>query len=986
MRRFLLSLYFVLLATISFSQNEIGNTFYVYRNDGLFNAFYSSEVDSITYSCIDKDSVEHEDIVTQEIWTSDSIYRIPLNVVDSISFVKPQTAYKEKVIKLDDRYAPYIMSSDSLSVSFTNNLPKHLIPQKNDILLYEGFSDIFPSGFAGRVISVSDENVVKCDSVEFEDVYEKLILLGDYTLTEDNSNSRKYRLSQNKIAGEVPLGITVPINRSFGPASFQGSLMQGIKLRLVIRLQKGMTPYVEMQVKDEELLNVDVTIESQLSGFRQVSDKELSISVPIPECPALKFEYATSLFFKPEIKGKTSFGTKMSSKGQTSYIYDGNYWKTVQTPRSNEQKITIKTGIQGYLWYGQVSSIRIATIKNFLSIGADTYFGPKLNGNFIDMDITDIGSASTRYEMFKDTKVDLSLRLESDLSFKWRLGKKNSGYTPLFNIIPGIEWNIGERYLLPIFTKPICDVNDKNVDVSSEVSRPLLLPCSVGFRLSNSGNIVKTNYSDKNYWFDDDFSAPLTSTFTNLKYTSGKYTVCPMVKLLGLEFEATPTTDFKYGLLVYTGNASASFTEARCWGAVSLDDETNTTSKSAVDECGFFYNLTGNPHYGTSAKQICNLENDGQFDGTISGLTEDTKYYYAAFVRIGNDYYYGDTKMFKTQKKDNPDPDPNPNPDPNPDPDPEPEIEPNAITGGHYKETTTTATIECTYENVPSDADCGYFLDEESNSTSVGISMNRSLGNVEGKQVIPLSGLKPGKTYYYQAYIKHDGKSYLGSEQSFKTKELNPIATTGEYSDVTDKSAIVECSFEDVPEGGKCYVFLQWIENGEYEMVSFDASEGKNQKISCSGLKPATTYYYTAAISYNGKEYVGEEKSFTTDLPDLSGTWTCVETYYKNGNYSNPQYRTYTIVLNKNGKAEVNNGEDFSSWEAFDGWSWGLYGNTLQMQCTIIATQTQNTGEKIKGTVDNLNDPKKITGRRFNWNFNQYGYFESDGWEIVMTR
>lgn len=56
------------------------------------------------------------------------------------------------------------------------------------------------------------------------------------------------------------------------------------------------------------------------------------------------------------------------------------------------------------------------------------------------------------------------------------------------------------------------------------------------------------------------------------------------------------------------------------------------------------------------------------------------------------------------------------------------------------------------------------------------------------------------------------------------------------------------------------------------------------------------------------------------------------------------------------------------------------------MQCTLIATQTQNSGEKIKGTVDNLSDPKKIIGRRFNWNFNQYGSFESDGWEIVMTR
>lgn len=400
----------------------------------------------------------------------------------------------------------------------------------------------------------------------------------------------------------------------------------------------------------------------------------------------------------------------------------------------------------------------------------------------------------------------------------------------------------------------------------------------------------------------------------------------------------------KYSLSpsVSTGSASASFTEAKCRGAVSFNDETITNLKSSVDECGFFYNLTGNPHYGTSAKQICNLENDGQFNGTISGLTEDTKYYYAAFVRIGNDYYYGETKVFKTQKKNNP--------NPNPDPDPNPEIEPNAITGGHYKETTTTATIECTYENVPSDADCGYFLDEESNSTSVGISMNRSLGYVEGKQVIPLSGLKPGKTYYYQAYIKHDGKSYLGSEQSFKTKELNPIAKTGGCSDVTDKSAIVECSFEDVPEGGKCYVLLQWVDNGEYKMITYGANEGKNLKISCSGLKPATTYYYTAAISYNGKEYVGEEKSFTTDFPDLSGTWTFNQDYYGDKTISaNLVYKSSgdgCVIYKASGFYGVNSMEcTFSADRTIYIYCYGPYGYTGSFSGKINDDFTSASGD-----------------------------------------
>lgn len=220
-----------------------------------------------------------------------------------------------------------------------------------------------------------------------------------------------------------------------------------------------------------------------------------------------------------------------------------------------------------------------------------------------------------------------------------------------------------------------------------------------------------------------------------------------------------------------------------------------------------------------------------------------------------------------------------------------------------------------------------------------------------------------------------------GEEKSFTTEE--PTCTTGLCENVTDKSAMVKCSYHNIPEDAECGVLLSW--NDGQMTIPASSSEGE-QTINIAGLKANTIYNYNAYIKYNDEYYNGNVESFTTNPPDLSGTWTCVETYYKNGNYSNPLYRTYTIVLNKNGKAEVNNGEDYSSWEAFDGWSWGLYGNTLQMQCTLIATQTQNSGEKIKGTVDNLNDPKKITGRRFNWNFNQYGSFESDGWEIVMTR
>lgn len=843
-----------------YSQDISDKVFYVYRNDGGFNAFYCSEVDSITYSCLDNDSIKHKKVVTQELWTADSIYRIPIHVIDSVSFIKPTTSYKANVIKIDEKYIPYIISADSLSITFSPNLPQKLIPQKDDILLYEGFCGFFPDGFAGRVYSVSDEIIVKCDSVEFEDVYDELILFGDYILTEENQNSRPYRLVPQRIAGELPLTIAIPVKQSFGSITLQGSATLGIRLRTVVRLRKEMAPYFEMQVKDEESLNLEITADADSSKFKQIGDKLFGVDVPIPGCPLLRFNYAASPFSKSELKAYVSFGFEMNSKGQTSYVFDGNNWKTIQTPRACEQKFTVKTGLEGSFWCGIVECFHLSTIKSFLSVGADMYYGPKISGN-VDINLMDGINTSSIYETLKDTKVDISMRFESDMTFRWRLSKKNSRYIPLFNIIPSIEWHMDERYLFPLFTKPVCTAANTNVNVSSEVSRTLLLPCSVGYRLSSCGETIDTYYNDKTYWLDDDFSAPLTTTFTGLKYTYEKYKVCPMVKLLGWEVEATPTAEFIHGLYVCTGDAFASFTEARCWGRCSFDEDFNkkTDIMSVADECGFFYNQIGEPQNGNALKQVCSMTAKGLFDGTLSGLTEDTQYFYTAYIKNGEDYYYGDVRTFKTKSQENPDI--GPIPDPAPGPNPLPDSIPLAITGTHYNETSTTATIECRYENIPAGAECGYYLYGWKGNAVV-FSTSSSFENMEGDKTFDLTGLKPSTTYYYQAYVYYKGKEYSGEEKSFQT--LTPNAVTGGYSNVTSNKATIICAYYNVPSGATTGIKLSY--NGQTDEMPYSYGDGEHS-IDILNLCPSTTYTYSAYIKYEDDYYEGGDKQFTTLTP-----------------------------------------------------------------------------------------------------------------------
>ena len=112
MKKILLSLLMMTTAFVASAQT-IGEAFYIYRNDGGFNAFFRNEVDSIAFSNYDADSVWYDDVVTQVVYTPDSTYCIPLAVIDSVGFVTPKTVYQPGV-KVIDELSDYVVSSDSL--------------------------------------------------------------------------------------------------------------------------------------------------------------------------------------------------------------------------------------------------------------------------------------------------------------------------------------------------------------------------------------------------------------------------------------------------------------------------------------------------------------------------------------------------------------------------------------------------------------------------------------------------------------------------------------------------------------------------------------------------------------------------------------------------------------------------------------------------------------------------------------------------------
>ena len=162
------------------SAQQTQDALYIFRNDGQFNAFFFGDIDRIEYSKIDTLGVEQDDYVVQEVYALDTLFRIPLNAIDSIAFVTPETKYKADVFRPDKSIANYIVASDTINwIRLASSTPAAMIPKVGDKLLIEEESKYIPNGFVGLVTSVVNGNngyTVMTGDLAVTDVYERLVV------------------------------------------------------------------------------------------------------------------------------------------------------------------------------------------------------------------------------------------------------------------------------------------------------------------------------------------------------------------------------------------------------------------------------------------------------------------------------------------------------------------------------------------------------------------------------------------------------------------------------------------------------------------------------------------------------------------------------------------------------------------------------------------------------------------------------------------
>lgn len=641
---------------------ENSKALYVHRNDGDFNAFFFSEIDSIVYSMIDVDSVLCEDYVTQEIWTPDTVVRIPLSVIEDVSLETPSTIYKEGVIILDKEKQNWISKCDSLTLYYPVSIPKAHIPQVGDKLVTTDMNELFPIGFLGKVKSIiSEGNYIKveCDQINISDAFDRY-----YCVVEGESEPSSSDAARASIDSQW---ITVPLlSRKF---EFPLDFSLDCKPNEYCALGFGMSSEASIEwvpklryiyVNDYDYKYVSISLDNfficstKTSMFGHFTvDKEFSksIDVIVKEIPFTKFY----MKYGPRIE--FSGGIAMDYEQRETYVFPYRYTRST-SPNVKKQNGFKKPIHKESSWVPDMLAGNVTLYGGwFLELGyglliedwGKVYVRGDAGMEFkINADLGKIDDAPYSTKLYDTAHEDDLFSISRSIAFggtagiSAELGPLHAGVKLGDMIrIPLDKWS-----LFPNFSDiKYLENNGGHSSLSCNIGHEnnLLLPVPVGFKvLDEKREEVFCEYN-KNIYLGFNFNKyeiPYKYNKVNAKYTA-----YPVFKLLGkYEILASPSIELNKEIKPITNGANVTQNNATISG--SIEGNVNSVGEYEV---GFYYGTQRNPQ--TTGKRIVStLSQNGSFTSTLSNLNNGTVYYYCAYLLIDGEYFYGETKQFETSK------------------------------------------------------------------------------------------------------------------------------------------------------------------------------------------------------------------------------------------------------------------------------------------------------------------------------------------------
>lgn len=560
MKKLFLTLTLALVAMAGMAQT-IGEAFYIYRNDGQFNAFFRNEIDSIVYSNFDTDSVFCDEVVMQVVYTADSIYRIPLASVDSVAFVTPETKVNSSVFPLTAEHVAYISDADTLQFSMSINTPANLLPNVGHIVVATADCSAFPDGIIAKIErreKTASYYTYSCSLASIDDVFDQILLHTTQTETaEQSNNSRAFDIRRISLSDEL-------WNKSWTKTISGGGTTTTLNVddraTVVVTARKTLTTPFYFQLQLTNTLTSEISFNAKSTvGYRQEVQIGNTISagkITVPYTAGLLwFTPKLSLFGYFEEAGKVelNYSGHFNRTDKVLFTYTEGRWSFDHAPSTNVGTDIASLSMDGHAEVGLRPLIDFSLNGRRAGFGMSAKVGLREYINFT-FDMTKLANG-TLYDAMRDcycrTTIpwNVTVHASADIFRRYNSNFTDIGIaTASHTFMPAKEPQLGnDRYIFPLFSN--MEANRQNNDkttatAKSMVSRSPLLPVQVGFSLINKDKkIIQTKYDSRIYKEGSLFSS-FSINLSDIK-TYEDYTLRPCVKLMSYDILASPSITVK---------------------------------------------------------------------------------------------------------------------------------------------------------------------------------------------------------------------------------------------------------------------------------------------------------------------------------------------------------------------------------------------------------------------------------------------------------
>lgn len=564
MKRFLFFIF--LLITNWYGMLAQNDAMLIYRNDGIVHGFLKADVDSVRHSQLDLDSVMHKDFVVQEVWTADSVYRIPLEVIDSVSFVLPPTVFKQGVVNLKEQLLDYVTGADGLTLKLKANVPNSLIPSAGDkIVLLDGCQTL-PNGFSGivqKVQTATDDVEVICERAYMEDLFDSFCSVSTlYVSDGDEQAQARYIATRGAtVRGDFDTAIwgtfTVSCANQILPNVFPDA---DLALQLGAEASIAVTPQLRIHTfamfgdgkgvyfNGSVTGNLEVVSKLALYGSidfnKDITDPKVDKGIAIPGTGGLvDYYFAPGFFVHANATVSESVTDVRNFQVAMNFDYSSIGENVFKPVRPTLRLASSSTEMEGCLDGSLAAGIFVEKGFNIWSRGVGKVcwrgeFGFQVSGSFVlrnsDIDNSD---STELYERIKKSSIEAgpfsNLQLQASIL----------GIGPSATLLESS--NFKKWDLVPTFSNTQLSRVSGSVTSAqayTQLSGKCLFPVSVGYKLFDDNRnevadyTASATYRDKECKFEHIFSGLDANRY---------YTVYPKVTLFGHDLLASPRADLQ---------------------------------------------------------------------------------------------------------------------------------------------------------------------------------------------------------------------------------------------------------------------------------------------------------------------------------------------------------------------------------------------------------------------------------------------------------